>query len=199
MSKKKTEKTEPAAEETAPQKENAETEAEESAEATQEPSVEAQLIEAQTLAQKNYDLYLRAVADLENYRKRAQREKEDLGRFGNEKLLREVLPIKDNLERAVEHAKDQESDAKALLEGVEMTLGLLSKTLEQFGVTAVDAVGELFDPARHEAMGQMESEEHPPNTVVQEMQKGYFLNDRLLRPALVMIAKPAASKTADED
>ncbi|NIQ92855.1 MAG: nucleotide exchange factor GrpE, partial [Desulfuromonadales bacterium] len=129
---------------------------------------------------KHKDLYLRAVADLENYRKRAQREKEEMGRFGNERLLREILPIKDNLERAVEHAREQESDAKGLLEGIDMTLQMLGKTLEQFGVAPITSLGEPFDPNRHEAMGQMESAEHPPNTIVQEMQRGYFLNDRLL-------------------
>lgn len=199
MSKKKTEKTETQSppEESVEQPQTTESSAEE--EGTSEPSLEEQLGDMQAQSQKNYDLYLRAVADLENYRKRAQREKEDLGRFANEKLLREVLPIKDNLERAVDHARAQESDANALLEGVEMTLGILSKTLEQFGVTAIESIGEPFDPAKHEAMGQMESEEHPPNTVVQEMQKGYFLNDRLLRPALVMIAKESVPKATDED
>ena len=152
-----------------------------------EPSLEAALAESQAEAQKNWDLYLRERAELENYRKRMQREKEDLARFANENLLREMLPIIDNLERAVAHAEqDQEG---GLLEGVQMTLDQFRKTLERFGVKEVVSIGEPFSPEYHEAMGQMESSEHAPNTVVQEMQKGYTLNDRLLRPALVMIAK----------
>lgn len=167
----------------------------EAAEGT-EPSLEQALAESQAEAQKNWDLYLRERAELDNYRKRMQREKEDLARFANENLLREMLPILDNLERAVSHAEqDQEG---GLLEGVQMTLEQFRKTLERFGVVPVASIGEPFSPERHEAMGQMESSEHAPNTVVQEMQKGYTLNDRLLRPALVMIAKAPAAPAADQ-
>jgi molecular chaperone GrpE len=118
-----------------------------------------------------------------------QREKEDLARFANENLLREFLPIFDNLERAVSHFAEGQESGAGLLEGVSLTLDQFQKALEKFGVVPVDAVGQPFDPAWHEAMGQVESAEHPPNTVVQEMQKGYILNDRLLRPALVLVAK----------
>ncbi len=158
------------------------------------PSAEELLAASQAEVEKNWDLYLRARADLENYRKRAQREKEDLSRFANENLLREILPVVDNLERALEHARQEDGGNGGLLQGVEMTLGQLQRVLEKFGVTAVCCVGEPFDPARHEALGQVESAEYPPNAVAQELQKGYLLNDRLLRPALVMVAKapPAA-------
>jgi molecular chaperone GrpE len=156
-----------------------------------EPSAEEALAESQAEAQKNWDLYLRERAELENYRKRMQREKEDLARFANENLLRDMLPILDNLERAVAHAEQEQEGG--LLEGVQMTLDQFRKTLERLGVVPVAAVGEPFSPDCHEAMGQLESAEHAPNTVVQEMQKGYTLNDRLLRPALVMIAKAPAA------
>ncbi|OEU62948.1 MAG: nucleotide exchange factor GrpE [Desulfuromonadales bacterium C00003094] len=157
-----------------------------------QPTAEEALAESRAEAQKNWDLYLRERAELENYRKRMQREKEDLARFANENLLREILPTLDNLERAVAHAEQEQEGG--LLEGVQMTLEQFRKTLERFGVVPVAAIGEPFSPDCHEAMGQMESSEYAPNTVVQEMQKGYTLNDRLLRPALVMIAKaPAAS------
>ncbi len=155
-----------------------------------QPAVETALAECRAEAQKNWDLYLRERAELENYRKRMQREKEDLGRFANESLLREILPILDNLERAVAHAEQEQEGG--LLEGVQMTLEQFRKTLERFGVVPVAAIGEPFSPEFHEAMGQMESSEHAPNTIVQEMQKGYTLNARLLRPALVMIAKVPA-------
>jgi len=155
----------------------------------EQPAAEEALAASQAEAQKNWDLYLRARADLENYRKRAQREKEDLSRFANENLLREILPVVDNLERALEHARQGDSGNGGLLQGVEMTLGQFQRVLEKFGVTPLRSVGEPFDPARHEALGQVESAEHPPNTVVQELQRGYLLNDRLLRPAMVMVAK----------
>ena len=156
-----------------------------------------QLNAAQAEALENRDHYLRARADLDNFRKRAQREKEDLLKFSNETILRELLPVIDNLERALQHAVvDGE---KGLLQGVELTLGQFSKVLEKFNVKAIDAVGEPFDPACHEAMGQIESAEQPPNTVVQLLQKGYLLNDRLLRPAMVLIAKAPAPPVASEE
>jgi len=159
------------------------------AEASEQPDP---LQQAQDEAAHNHDLYLRARADLENYRRRAQKDKEDLAKFANENLLRELLPVLDNLSRALEHAREGETDSGALMQGVEMTLGQFNKALEQFGVAPVEALGQAFNPDCHEAMGQLESDEHPPNTVVQELQKGYFLNQRLLRPALVMIAKAPA-------
>lgn len=155
--------------------------------------LQQELSAAQAETQKNWDLYLRERAELENFRKRMQREKEDLVRFANENLLREILTVVDNLERAIEHARKNEETVQGLLEGVEMTLSQCQKLLEKFGVTPVVAVGEPFDPTWHEAMGQLESSEHPANTVLQEMQKGYVLNDRLLRPALVLISKTPAA------
>lgn len=152
-------------------------------------SLEDELAASRAEAEKNWDLYLRQRAELDNFRKRSQREKEDLARFANENLLRDLLPVLDNLERALDHARKEGETGKGLLEGVEMTLGQFQKLLEKFGVSAVDAMGEPFNPAWHEAMGQLESTEHAPNTVIQEMQKGYVLNERLLRPALVLIAK----------
>lgn len=183
--KKKQEQDEAADVNQAPQEEEA------SAAEESEPSAEEILAESQAEAQKNWDLYLRERAELENYRKRMQREKEDLARFANENLLRDMLPILDNLERAVAHAEQEQEGG--LLEGVQMTLDQFRKTLERLGVVPVAAIGEPFSPDCHEAMGQLESSEYAPNTVVQEMQKGYTLNDRLLRPALVMIAKAPAA------
>ncbi len=167
--------------------ENACDAAEENAEGEAAPAEADPLVKAQQEAEANHDLYLRARADLDNFRRRAQKDKEELSKFANENLLRELLPVIDNLSRAVEHAG--ESDSQSLLEGVNMTLDQFGKVLEKFGVEPVEALGQPFDPDRHEAMGQLETDEQPPNTVVQEMQRGYMLNQRLLRPALVMIAK----------
>lgn len=153
-----------------------------------EEQLQADLEKAQCEIKAHQEQYLRTLADMENLRKRTQREKEELAKFANETILREVLPVIDNLERAVEHAEQAESSG-GLLEGVQMTLTQFSQVLERFGVTPVDSLGQPFDPALHQAMGQMESEEYPVNAVVQQLQKGYQLNERLLRPAMVMIAK----------
>ena len=178
--------------EEAPAEETEETGAAEAGEGA--PALEEQLAAAQEEARKNWDLYLRERADLENFRRRAQKEKEDLARYANENILKELLPVLDNLERALEHAR-QEGGAgeESLRQGVEMTLGLFAKSLEKFGVTPIQAEGAPFDPAWHEAMGQLESADHPANTVVKELQKGYQLNGRLLRPTLVMVAKAPAA------
>ena len=164
-----------------------------------EVTVEEQLQAAQAEAADNKDLYLRALADLENYRKRAQREKEDAFRFANDNLLRNIIPVLDNLERAIEHAGTVNEDQGGLFEGVEMTLDQFRKVLEASGVKPVETAGGLpFDPNFHQAMGQIPTADQPPNTVVQELQKGYLLNERLLRPAMVMVATAPLEDAADE-
>jgi len=135
------------------------------------------------------DSLLRARAEMDNVRKRLHKEKQDGIRFANESLLREILPVKDNLERAVEHATQKEGEDQSLLEGVKMTLDQFERMLGNFGVQPVEAQDCTFDPALHEAMGQKPTEDQPPGTVVEVMQPGYMLNDRLLRPALVMVAQ----------
>jgi molecular chaperone GrpE len=161
-------------------------------------SLEEELAASREESARNRDLYLRTLAELDNYRKRTQREKEELSRFANENLLRELLPVLDNLERAIEHARGDQGGS-GILQGVEMTMGQFGKVLEKAGVKAVATVGEPFDTARHEAIGQEETSEQPPQTVVRELQKGYLLNDRLLRPAMVLLAKaPAPTKPTQE-
>jgi len=177
-----------------------EIEAETPAEEEETESGPEQLIEeARAEATRNWDLYLRERADLENFRKRSQREKEDAIRFANDRLLKEMIPVLDNLERAVEHA-GEETGIEGLLEGVNMTMEMFRKALEASGVKPINAIGTPFDPNLHQAMGQVETEEHPPNSVATEFQKGYLLNDRLLRPSLVMVAKaPAAPDNAADN
>ena len=162
-------------------------------------TLQEQLAQALDETKIHQEQYLRTLADMENLRKRTQRDKEELAKYANESILREILPVIDNLERAVEHV-EQAGNEDGLLEGVQMTLTQFSQLLNKFGVESVDAIGQPFDPAYHQAMGQLESEEHPVNTVVQQMQKGYQLNKRLLRPAFVMLAKaPIAVETEDID
>lgn len=136
---------------------------------------------------------LRATAEAENFKKRLTREKEDFVKYSNEKVIKELLPVVDNLERAVEHAKEA-GEGGGLLEGVEMTLDLFKKALANLGVTQVSALGELFNPEKHEAVQQIESADHEPNIVVSEFQKGYMLHERLIRPAMVVVSKSPAGK-----
>jgi molecular chaperone GrpE len=143
-------------------------------------------------AKDNYERFLRQTAELENFKKRAIREKEEAVRFGNESLIRDLLPVIDNLERAVIHAKGG-GNGQPLVEGVELVLKGLFDVLSKHGVSQIAAAGQLFDPGKHEAMSQVETETHEPNTVIDEFHKGYLLNDRLLRPALVSVA--TSSKT----
>jgi molecular chaperone GrpE len=137
----------------------------------------------------NWDKFVRERADLENYRKRVQREKEELLKYGNESLILEILPVIDNMERALSHASEEPH--VAVIEGIRLTHAMLLSALKKFGVTPIETTpGCAFDPAFHQAMHQVESMELPPNTVVEELQKGYLINDRLLRAAMVSVALP---------
>ena len=149
-------------------------------------------------AKKNYDLYLRQVAELENFKKRVAREKEEAIRYGNEALVKDLLPILDNLERAVEQA-ELGGNGKPLLAGIEMVLKGFLEVLEKHGVTQISAKGEPFNPQKHEAFAQVESTDHEPNTVVEELHKGYFIADRLLRPSLVSVAKLPETKEENSE
>ena len=134
------------------------------------------------------DTLLRSQAEFENYKKRITKEKSDLLKYANEELVKEVLRTVDNLEMAIGHAREA-NQSDSITEGVEIILKHLLQSLERFGVSGFNAVGEKFDPNRHEAVIQVESAEHEPNTVIAESQKGYFLRDRLLRPSLVTVTK----------
>lgn len=151
---------------------------------------------------ESHERMLRATADLENYKKRAQKEKDEVMKFGTEKLLKDFLPVIDNFERALEHAKTA-TDIDSLRTGLLMTRKLFEDTLGRHGVKTFTSVGQPFDPRLHEAMQQTETADVPPNTVVMEVVRGYTLNDRLIRPALVSVAKapekPAESTAAQPD
>jgi molecular chaperone GrpE len=151
-----------------------------------------QLIAKEEEAKNNYDRFIRQAAELENFKKRASRDKEDAVRFAKEALVKELLPVVDNLERAILHAKDSDN-GESLVEGVEMVLKGLFDALGKHGVVRISAIGQQFDPQLHEAMAQVERPGHESNTVVDEHQKGYLLNDRLLRPALVTVVKTLKS------
>jgi molecular chaperone GrpE len=134
----------------------------------------------------NYDKYLRALAELDNAKKRSQRDREEYIRYSNESLLREILPVLDNFDRALQASRD--APASGLLAGIELIHRELLRVLEKFGVTPFTAVGQPFDPEKHEAVMRVETTEVPEMTVIEEMLKGYVLNGRVLRHAAVSVA-----------
>jgi len=142
-------------------------------------------------AEENYDRLLRVSAEFENYKKRTAREMAELGKYANQSLIRELLPIIDNLELAIKAAAEAADGSDAcLLDGVELTRKEILKVFENFHVEPIEAFGKPFDPNFHEAVMREESDEHPENTVVNELQKGYLMHERLLRPSMVVVAMP---------
>jgi molecular chaperone GrpE len=169
-------------------------------EAAPDPAVEkleAQIAEKDKELAELKDRYLRTLADNENARKRIRQQSEETVRRQRENLLRDLLPIVDNLERAVEAARGG-GNGKSIVEGVELVLRSMLDFLKGHEVTQVHSVGHPFDPQRHEAVDQIETHEHPANTVVNEFSRGYQIGDRLLRPARVSVAKRAADGGASE-
>ena len=150
-------------------------------------------------AKQSSDRILRQAAELENYKKRVAREKAEAIRYANESLVKDLLPVLDNLERAIEYAKES-GNGKPLLDGIEIVLKSFVEILGKHGVSQISAVGERFDPQKHEALVLVESETHEPNTVIEEHHKGYYLLERLLRPAQVSVAKlPKTKEEKKED
>ena len=153
-----------------------------------ELSLEERLAAKEKEARENWDRFLRERADLENYRKRVGREKEELLNYGTKSLLEEILPVIDNLERALAHASEESQGA--VVEGIRMTHTMLLTALKKFNVNPIETVGVPFNSAFHQAMAQVPTDEFEPNTIVEEYQKGYMLKERLLRPAMVTVATP---------
>jgi molecular chaperone GrpE len=168
-------------------------------EAPEKKSTEERLEAAQAEAKSNYDRLLRLTAEFENYKKRMEREMEGFRKFANESLIKEILPVVDNLERALDIEYQKNEDAlEGLREGVEMTLRGLLDTLEKFGVVPLEALGKPFDPNFHQAVSQEETDKYPDNTVSRELQKGYMLRDRLVRAPMVVVSKCPDTKTETE-
>lgn len=140
------------------------------------------------------DQLLRTAADFDNFRKRARKDVEDAARRGREDTVRELLPIADNLERAIS-AAEKSPDVKVLVDGVRMVLKLFEDALDKVGVSRIKAVGERFDPSLHDAIQQVESADAPPGTIVQELVPGYKMGDRLVRAAMVAVARPPSEKS----
>jgi len=144
-------------------------------------------------AERNQELYLRAQAEMENMRKRLEREKADFLKFANENLVKDLLPVLDNLERALGHARINEG-TEGLSAGLKLIYESFFNILTKFGVKTVPALGQRFDPHVHEAVMQREDPDVDDNTVLEEVQKGYFLNDRLMRPSMVVVSRRPAGE-----
>lgn len=145
-----------------------------------------ELAEALQLAEDNRDKWMRAVAEMENYKKRSIQERSRLIKYKNEDLIRDLLPIVDNLDRAISAAKGQASSS--LLEGVKMTANMFRDVLSRFGVSPIESVNTSFNPEFHEAIATVKDPDKEPNTIVEELEKGYMYQDRLLRPSKVVVS-----------
>lgn len=147
------------------------------------------LKEAADKANDYWDKLLRLQADFENTRKRLEREKQDFVKFANEGIIVELLNVLDDLERTIELAQEKHQDLQAFLKGVEMILAHLYETLKSYGVKAIEAQGKIFDPNFHEALMQVQDAKLAEHTIVEELQKGYLLNERVIRTAKVKVSK----------
>ena len=163
-------------------------------ESTEHSSEELHLMleDARSKVDEHWNQLLRVQADLENTRRRAERDVENAHKYGLEKFAQELLPVKDSLELGLDAASGDDENVARLREGTELTLKMLSSVMEKFGITEVNPGGEPFNPELHQAMTMQESAEHEPNTVMMVMQKGYLLNERLVRPAMVVVCKAPA-------
>ncbi|KPJ79073.1 MAG: hypothetical protein AMJ54_00930 [Deltaproteobacteria bacterium SG8_13] len=164
--------------------------AENSTETAPSEGIEQKLEAATREAAENYDRLLRVSAEFENYKKRSARDMEDFRKFANQELVKDLLPILDNLELALKSASEKDKSADGILEGIELTRIEILRVLEKHKVKQIDALGMPFDPSYHEAVMREETDDHPENTVTTELQKGYLMHDRLIRPSMVAVAMP---------
>jgi len=160
-------------------------------------SLEKKLAAAEARVIEQRDGVLRNKAEMENVRRRATQDVEKAHKFALDKFANELLPVMDNMDLALSHADRENETLKPMIEGIELTLKTLTSAVEKFGVQGIDPKGETFDPNKHQAMSMIDDPQAKPNTVVAVMQKGYELNGRLLRPAMVVIAKAVPGKSVD--
>ena len=159
--------------------------------------MEARLESVEQELKDSHDRFLRVSAEFENYKKRAAREMNDFRKFANESFVKAMLPVVDNLDRAVESSSDDDHSIRSVVEGVNMTLKEILKIFEQFGVKLFESLGKTFDPALHQAVMQKETDNHPEKTILNELEKGYMIHDRLLRPAMVVVSKTTESENQE--
>ena len=161
-------------------------------------ALEAKFEAKEKEAEENYDRLLRLSAEFENYKKRSSREIEEFRKFANQSLIKEMLSVVDNLELAINSTNSHKAIDKDLLQGLEMTHREILKVFEKFNVKPIDAKGQPFDPTFHEAVMQEETNDYAKNTVINEMQRGYMIHDRLLRPSMVVVAKPKENRDSEK-
>jgi len=150
--------------------------------------LQAKLAEAEAKAEENWDQLVRSRAEMENIRRRSERDLTNAHKYALEKFAQELLPVIDSMEMGVAAAQDDNADVSKLREGTEMTLKMFETAIEKFGIKGVHPHGEAFNPEHHQAMTMIDSPEHEPNTIIDVMQKGYLLNERLVRPAMVVVS-----------
>jgi molecular chaperone GrpE len=160
--------------------------------------LEAKLEAKEKEAEDTYERLLRISAEFDNYKKRSSREMVEYRKFANQSLIKEMLSVIDNLELAMNSTNVHKAIDKDLLQGLEMTYKEILKVFEKFNVKPIDACGQPFDPTFHEAVMQEETNDSPKNTVVNELQRGYMIHDRLLRPSMVVVAKPKENKDGEK-
>lgn len=166
-------------------------------EMTEIEALQAKLAEAEAKAEENWDQLVRTKAEMENIRRRSERELANAHKFALEKFAQELLPVIDSMEMGVAAAQDENADVSKLREGTEMTLKMFETAIEKFGIKGVHPHGEAFNPDHHQAMTMIDSPEHEPNTVIDVMQKGYLLNERLVRPAMVVVSSAKSGSNGD--
>ena len=160
--------------------------------------LQEKLKKAEEEASAHRDEVLRARADLENTRKRMERDIENAHKYAVEKFVQELLPVIDSLEMGLAAARQEDANISSVKEGTELTLKMFADCTDKFGMKSLDPKGEKFNPEFHQAMSMQESPEHEPDTVIAVMQKGYLLNDRLVRPAMVVVAKAASGEKKEQ-
>ncbi len=160
--------------------------------------METALENAREEAKENFDRFLRLSAEFENFKKRATRDMGEFRKYANESIIKELLPVLDNLERAIDSSGKDTEASVCIVEGVEMTHKEILKIFGKFDVKPVDALGEPFDPGYHQAVMREESDDYPENTVLKELQKGYTMHDRLIRPAMVVVSNLKSKNNNEE-
>jgi len=156
---------------------------------TEYEGLQAELSAVQHKAQEQWDLAVRMRAEMENLRRRSERDVENAHKYGTDKFAAELLPVIDSLEKALENAKGDDPAIQAMSEGLQLTLKMFESALNKFGMTQIDPQGQLFDPMKHEALSMLPNDTVAPNTVLHVVQRGYQIHDRLLRPARVVVSK----------
>ena len=164
-----------------------------------ENNLEQQLEDAKAQAADNLDQLMRTKAEMENIRRRSERDLTNAHKYALEKFAQELLPVIDSMEMGVAAAQNESADVSKLREGTEMTLKMFESVIEKFGIQGVHPHGEPFNPDHHQAMSMIDSPEHEPNTVIDVMQKGYLLNERLVRPAMVVVSSASSGSESDSD